>query len=86
MVFSGSFPHIEKLQYDFMSESLAGFTDYKTFKVFPLLHLRRIKVKIGGSKTTDNHIVASKLLANGIILIAHCDNKLTAWKLFNGKY
>jgi hypothetical protein len=78
-VYSGSYPHIHKLQYDFMSENIAGFTDFKTLKVFPLLHLRRIKVKVGGIKTTDNHIVAIKLLNKGYMITADSDNYLRAW-------
>lgn len=36
-----------------MSDTIATFTSFYTFKVFPLLHLTRIKVKIEGNREDD---------------------------------
>ena len=37
-IFSCMVPHLPTLYYDRMGEQLAGFRDYKTIVVFPLLH------------------------------------------------
>ena len=60
-LFQGVYPHIQRLQYDPMSESIACFFDFYSFVVFPLLHLRRIKVKIAGKRNSDSDILATKL-------------------------
>jgi hypothetical protein len=43
-----------------MSNSIAGFIDFYTIKVIPLLHCPRIKLKIAGNRSNDPHILATK--------------------------
>ena len=44
------YPHSKKIYYDRVGRQLAAFVDYSKIKIFPLLHLNRIKVK-NSSKT-----------------------------------
>jgi hypothetical protein len=43
-----------------MSDSLAGFVNFNAIKIFPLLHLPRIKIKMAGKRMNDPHILATK--------------------------
>mmetsp|Transcript_20663 Transcript_20663/g.19676 ORF Transcript_20663/g.19676 Transcript_20663/m.19676 type:complete len:85 (+) Transcript_20663:367-621(+) len=38
MIFKGVYPHLQKLQYDILTESIACFTNFNEMKIFPLLH------------------------------------------------
>jgi hypothetical protein len=68
-IFQGLYPHINKLQFDSMSESIACFTSFYEIKVFPLLHLPRIKVKVEGSKGSDSHIIATKYVSKQLLTV-----------------
>ena len=54
--------------------------------VFPLLHLKQIKVKIAGKRNSDNDVLATKLSESGLLVTLSSDNKLRGWNLKTGKY
>ena len=67
MIFSGTYPHVGKLQ--LAGQSIAAFKDFYSIVVFPFLHLPRIKVKIYGRKSDDKHILATKLFLGKVIVL-----------------
>lgn len=70
-----------------MSESIACFTDYYQFMVFPLLHLRRIKVKVAGKRSNEIDIIATKLNEeSGLLITLNSDGILRGWNIKTGKY
>jgi WD40 repeat protein len=69
-----------------MSESIACFTGFYEIKVFPLLHLDRIKVKVEGSRDNDSHILATKYIPKSTLLTVHNDNTVRKWNLKTGKF
>ena len=52
----------------------------------PLLHLPRIKVKVAGNRSSDTHIVATKMFKDFFIATLHTNNDLKGWFLKSGKY
>ena len=69
-----------------MSDSLTGFVDFFTIKDFPLLHLPRIKIKIAGNRSTDPHIISTKLFMDRFLVTLDATNTLRYWNLKTGKY
>jgi hypothetical protein len=72
-----------------MSDSLAGFIDFTQIKVFPLLHLSRIKVKMAGKKMNDSHILATKYFSDRkshILITLDSNNLLKGWNMKYGQF
>lgn len=85
-IFEGIYPHINKLHWDIMTDSIACFTDFYKLKIFPLLHQTKIKVKVSGDRDGDHHILATKFYEPNYLVTLDTENSLKVWNLMTGKY
>ena len=83
-LFSGLFPHLSTIYHDRAGETLSGFSDYNTIKVWPLLHVNRKKLTKAGKRKDDIHILGTQRIGHKIYSL-HTDNILRTWHNKTGK-
>jgi hypothetical protein len=56
------------MQFDILGDCLCFFKSFYEITVIPLLHIPRIKVKVRGDRKTDNHILATSLVDDKLLV------------------
>lgn len=52
-LFSGIYPHLQKIEFDKAGEQISCFIDYNKIAIMPLLHQNDLKLRCPGGKKFD---------------------------------
>mmetsp|Transcript_21904 Transcript_21904/g.16227 ORF Transcript_21904/g.16227 Transcript_21904/m.16227 type:complete len:117 (+) Transcript_21904:160-510(+) len=86
ILYKGLYPQLQKLNFDILTDCVAGFVNFHTIKIFPLLHINQIKVNVEGDKDSDDHIIATKYIPDFYLVTLHQKNIFNVWSMKTGKY